>query len=121
MTAHTYKVRLESMLEDITKELQTVGIHDPHNIQDWVATPDPESTPDADANVSADNLEDFEERSSLVATLETRYNNIVRALKKIEDNTFGTCEICNAPIEEKRLDANPAARTCIAHIEEPVQ
>jgi len=113
-------MRLTEMLEAITTELQTVGINDPKNPSDWIAVPDSTESSDADANVSADALEDFQERQSLVAVLETRYNNIVLALEKIDAGTFGTCEVCNAPIEENRLDANPAARTCIAHLEESV-
>ena len=37
-------------------------------------------------------------------------------LKKIEAGTFGVCEISGEPIEEDRLDANPAARTNKANI-----
>ena len=37
--------------------------------------------------------------------------------KKIEDGSYGTCETGNDhPIEKERLDANPAARTCKAHM-----
>ena len=38
---------------------------------------------------------------------------VVAALGKIEDGTFGSCERCGEPIAEKRLDAVPFARHCI--------
>lgn len=38
---------------------------------------------------------------------------VVIALRKIEDGSFGTCERCGEPIAEKRLDALPFARYCI--------
>jgi DnaK suppressor protein len=38
---------------------------------------------------------------------------VVSALAKIEDGSYGTCERCNEPIAEKRLDALPFARYCI--------
>ena len=38
---------------------------------------------------------------------------VVAALGKIEDGTFGSCERCGEPIAEKRLDAVPFARYCI--------
>lgn len=38
---------------------------------------------------------------------------VVTALAKIEDGSYGTCERCNEPIAEKRLDALPFARYCI--------
>src|SRR5213083_2779485 len=38
---------------------------------------------------------------------------VVMALQKIEDGSFGTCERCSEPIADKRLDALPFARHCI--------
>ncbi|OLB96458.1 MAG: hypothetical protein AUH30_12480 [Candidatus Rokubacteria bacterium 13_1_40CM_68_15] len=38
---------------------------------------------------------------------------VVTALQKIEDGSFGTCERCSEPIADKRLDALPFARYCI--------
>jgi DnaK suppressor protein len=38
---------------------------------------------------------------------------VVAALAKIEDGSFGSCERCGEPIAEKRLDAVPFARYCI--------
>jgi DnaK suppressor protein len=35
------------------------------------------------------------------------------ALKKIEDGTFGVCEICEEPIGKKRLEARPETSLCI--------
>ncbi|MCA9351657.1 hypothetical protein KC929_02670 [Patescibacteria group bacterium] len=36
-----------------------------------------------------------------------------KALKKIEDKTYGTCEVCCEPIPHERLDLVPAA---LAHV-----
>jgi RNA polymerase-binding transcription factor len=38
---------------------------------------------------------------------------VVAALAKIEDGSFGSCERCGELIAEKRLDAVPFARYCI--------
>ena len=35
------------------------------------------------------------------------------ALKKIDDGTFGICEICEEPIGKKRLEARPETPLCI--------
>jgi DnaK suppressor protein len=35
------------------------------------------------------------------------------ALSKIDGGTFGTCDICEEPIEMKRLEARPVAELCI--------
>src|SRR5438477_10039310 len=39
---------------------------------------------------------------------------VVAALTKIDDGSFGACERCGEPIADKRLDALPFARYCIA-------
>ncbi len=122
MEAHIQKheARLKEMLEAITKELQTVGVHNPENPSDWTAVQaDPEDD-DADSNLTADTIEEWNERTSFIETLEPRYNDIVRALEKIQAGTYGTCEVCGEEIEEPRLEVNPSARTCMTHIEEPL-
>lgn len=113
-----YKEQLEEMLAELTEELKTIGVHNPAVKEDWIAKPESANQNDADPNINADHVEDWNERRAVVATLETRYNNITRALQKIEDGTYGTCEVCGEPIADERLDANPAARTCSTHMDE---
>ncbi len=111
-----YKDRLQEELETITADLKELGIHNPQVKEDWIALPQDVSQQEADENVSADRAEDWLERSATLGQLETRYNNITQALAKIEAGTFGICEIGGEEIEEDRLAANPAARTCKAHM-----
>ena len=40
-------------------------------------------------------------------------NKIKKALEKVEDGTFGFCEICGEPIDFKRLEARPVTTHCI--------
>ena len=51
-------------------------------------------------------------------TLEPRLNDILKALKSINKETFSKCKVCKKDIEAARLEANPAARTCKQHLEE---
>ena len=118
MDTHTYKARLDEMHTLIINELSAVGIHNPENPSDWVAVPDTLDAEEPDENLAADAVEAWNERNALVATLEKQYNSILNALARIETNTFGICEVCQNSIEEKRLNANPVARTCIAHLED---
>lgn len=120
METGTYKTALEAALATVTEELRGLGIHNPQNAEDWIATPTDTDVAEADENVAADHAEELEERSALLADLETRYNAINRALTKIEEGTYGVCEVSGEAIEAERLDANPAARTCIAHREDEV-
>jgi len=122
MTDHTkYKGALESALLEMTTDLKELGIHNPQVEKDWIATPGEKADGEPDENIAADRSEDWQERRATVATLETRYNNIVRALQKIEEGTYGVCEICGDPIEADRLAVNPAARTNKVHINDEVQ
>ena len=118
MDTHTYKTQLEEMLVAITAELKTVGIHNPENPSDWIAVPEELDAEEPDQNLAAGAVEAWDERNALVSVLEARYNGIMSALARIEAGTFGVCEICNAPIEEKRLVVSPSARTCMAHRED---
>ena len=112
--------RLNEMLATITKELKTVGIHNPDNPEDWIAVPEGVDVNEPDSDMTADVVEDWDERQALVATLEREYNDITRALNKIKTGTYGTCEICGGAIEADRLDANPSARTDKKHLDEEV-
>jgi DnaK suppressor protein len=111
-----YTTKLEVMLTKLTEELAAVGIHDPKNPADWIAVPEGVDANQSDSDLLADVVEEWDERAGLVATLERRYNDITRALDKIKAGTFGACEICGAPVESDRLDANPSARTCKVHM-----
>jgi RNA polymerase-binding transcription factor DksA len=113
-----YKTQLEEDLAVITKELQTLGIHNPQVKEDWIALPDEVGMGESDDDLLADKTEDWEERVATLAALEAQYNDIVRALGKIENGTYGVCEISGEEIEEARLNANPSARTCIAHMDD---
>jgi DnaK suppressor protein len=43
----------------------------------------------------------------------TFLDKIQKALERIEDGTFGTCEECGEPISVKRLEARPETTLCI--------
>ena len=118
LDTQTYKAKLEAELGVLTKELETIGIHDPENPTNWTERANDLDAASADPNDVADRTEEWDARRATVAALETRYNNIKRALGKIEAGTYGTCEISGEEIEPARLDANPAARTCQTHMSE---
>lgn len=112
-----HKVTLEQLLDTIIKDLERIATYN-KSTGDWEAVPTGSDVGEADENVEADVVEEWNERRATLAELETRFNNIKRALKKIEDGTFGICEISGETIESDRLEANPAARTCKAHMNE---
>lgn len=111
-----FKNRLEEEKANLEKELAEVGRRNPDNPADWEARPTDRDTSQADDNTVADSVEDYEENVAIVGTLETRYNDVLEALRKIESGTYGRCEVCGAEISEERLEANPAAKACRAHM-----
>ncbi len=119
MSHEHHKEALLSKQSELAAELATLGVHDPHNTSDWIATPSV-SAPEPDHNDAADMVEELEERESTLAALETGWNDIRRALSKMDAGTYGVCEIGGEPIEEERLKVNPSARTCIAHKEQEI-
>ncbi len=65
------------------------------------------------ADLGTDAME--REKVSILATSETQlFDDIGDALQRIEDQTYGACEMCGAPIRKERLDALPFARFCLA-------
>jgi RNA polymerase-binding transcription factor DksA len=95
----------------LENELSSIGKVDKDG--DWEAVPEEQTTgPESDENDLADRSEDYEERSSILDSLEKRLEDINKALLKIENGDFGICENCKKPIEKDRLEINPAAPTC---------
>ena len=64
------------------------------------------------ADVATDNY-DREFSLDLASTEQGRLNDIVDALSKIEEGSYGLCESCNKKIGKRRLKAVPYARMCI--------
>jgi len=115
-----FKTRLEKERDILERELATLGKRNPSNPSDWEPRkPDGEEA-SADRNDNADIIEAMHENNASMNELEGRLNHVMMALKKIEDGVYGVCEISDEPIELERLQANPAARTCIQHMEEPL-
>lgn len=110
-----FKTALTEEKERLEAELATLGRRNPSNPADWEATP-PATGQESDPNDAADLIEGFEENAAILKDLEIRYNDVLRALAKIEEGTYGTCEVSGEEIEAARLDADPAARTCVAHM-----
>jgi len=111
------KLKLDEEKINLEKELSTIGRINPDSPTDWEARPeDVSGISQADSNSRADHIEDYENNVAIVNQLEARLNNIKDALERIEKGTYGSCSVDGKEIEEKRLMANPAANTCIEHM-----
>ncbi len=113
-----FKTELEKEKELLEKEMDTVGERNPETPGDWQARPDRGDFSSSDSSESADSSESYGGNSAILDQLETRYKNITKALERIKSGEYGICRISGEKIEKERLEANPAADTCIKHREE---
>lgn len=113
-TAH-YRTRLTSEKAELEAQLATVGRKNPSNPGDWEAVPE-DTGMEADPNDQADQMEEFGNNNAILTDLEARYQSVLAALARLEEGSYGVCEIGGETIEEDRLEADPAAPTCKAHL-----
>ena len=72
---------------------------------------DTNDLPDEMDLASSEYLQSFEVR--LRGREKSLLSKLDLALKKIEDGSFGVCEVCEEPIGKKRLEARPETTLCI--------
>ena len=72
---------------------------------------DANDLPDEMDLASSEYIQSFEFR--LRGREKSLLTKLDHALKKIEDGSFGICEICDEPIGKKRLEARPETSLCI--------
>lgn len=88
----------------VVKQLAELG----DDVADYEETGAEEGFADSGA-VSAERREVY----TLIGTLRENLGEIDAALGRIADGTYGTCERCQNPIGEARLEALPSARWCL--------
>src|SRR5438045_4050954 len=66
------------------------------------------------ADVASETFE-REKDFSILEQVEAELADVDRALRRLDDGTYGTCEACGDPIGDDRLEALPAARFCVTH------
>lgn len=111
------KQKLEEEKAVLVQELHKVGRINPDNLADWEPVAADLNLDTAEEEERAGEITNFEDRSAIEFELEKRWNEINAALSAMNAGTYGTCVVCKMNIEASRLQANPAATTCIAHME----
>jgi DnaK suppressor protein len=109
-----YKTLLETERDEILNDLKGMAAKD--SLTGEYAPMSDTSLTEPDELDLDNRNEEFEEDSALTEELTPHLKDIEDALKKIEDGTYGTCQVCSNTIEEERLQANPSAKTCISHM-----
>ncbi len=63
-------------------------------------------------DTEADEVEQYENNLPVEHALETKLENVNKALSRISNNTYGVCKECKQEIEPERLEVNPSADLC---------
>jgi RNA polymerase-binding protein DksA len=102
--------RLESEREELSAQLTTI------EDQAFAAT---QSDMSGDVGVDDESADagtatfEREKELSIEQNVRDLIQKIDRALKRIEDGTYGICEVCGKPIEKARIKALPYVDLCI--------
>lgn len=112
MKTEHFRKKLEAEKARLEAEMGSVGRKNPSVPGDWEAMPSETGT-EADLADQADIVMSRESNTAILADLEARYDTILAALARVEGGTYGKCEVCGKKIEEARLEADPAATTCV--------
>jgi RNA polymerase-binding protein DksA len=62
---------------------------------------------------NATEVDQYSQNLSIETSLEKQLQNVLGALSRIENETYGRCENCNKDIPLERLRVNPSAKTCL--------
>lgn len=114
MDTNKFAARLEAEKSRLITELKTMAEKTMGTPGEWQAVPETAGL-DTREDV-AEKFEELEERRAAEHNLEISLKAVEDALLKIANGTYGLCEVSGEPIELDRLEANPAARTCKAHL-----
>ncbi len=101
---NTMKERLEAKRDELKASIVQLTEAHPTAVDPIEAGQAPQDFEE----VAVDFLETQQEQSLLVNEL-ALLTEVQRALKRIEDGTYGKCADCGQPIPEKRLEAIPWA------------
>jgi len=125
MISTTEKEELKNKLEAerlrLEKSLEGFADRDPADKLNWKtrypSLDDSGAKRDDPSEENADEVEEYDALLETEETLEAILRDVLRALEKIDGDSYGLCEKCNEPIPPERLRANPAARFDIRHAE----
>ncbi|NOY35512.1 MAG: hypothetical protein GXP44_01150 [bacterium] len=110
-----FKEKLNKRKAELEKELSVVARKNPDVKGDWEPTQADMNPMVSDRNEMADTFEEMEERAVVEDSLEEQFDLVVQALERVKKGTYGICETCGEDIDERRLEALPAAKNCVKH------
>lgn len=115
MKTEHFRERLEEEKKKLELEMGNIGRKNLAVPNDWEPAP-VEVGMESDPVDQAEVIMSRENDVAILTDLEARYDSIIAALSRIKNKTYGKCSVCGKEIGEARLEADPAATTCIEHL-----
>ncbi len=112
-TAHLKDLLLKEQ-ERLIEAMSTIGQLGDMVSGHWETHTDTSENKELEPDALADKYEEEATNEGVLETLEERLKEVTEALNRIETGKFGVCAKCGKSIEEEKLEANPAATTCLS-------
>ena len=110
-----FREKLLQLRKRLEAELARVARRNPQQEGDWEAVAPDMNVQESDPSERSDRAEEFENISGTEAALEEELVKVNAALERITEGTYGVCKNGGERMTRERLEANPAAETCVAH------
>jgi RNA polymerase-binding transcription factor DksA len=109
-----FKQLLEAKKNDIIKQLDSIGsrVEGGAEINFNADFPDYGNSQSIEDNASE--VADYTTNLSLERELEGDLRDVEKALKQIEDGSYGSCKYCKKDIEIERLKIRPQSTACVS-------
>lgn len=104
-----FKNRLITDKKRVTEELEHIG-HKGKSGHFEAEYPESNSSSDDD---NASEISEMADLTAIEERLEKELNDIEKALKAIENGTYGICKYTGNPIDIRRLEARPTSLTSV--------
>jgi DnaK suppressor protein len=108
MDQQTARDRLTEMLSDLDASAQTLDRASAGGEPGELSHLDQHPADDAT------NLSDNDRESAIREVVDGQRQQVVAALARLDDGSYGTCVDCGNPMPEERLDARPEAARCVS-------
>lgn len=108
-----FKTILEARKADVMKELAKIGLRADGAEVNYNADY-PDYGDSASIEDSASEVADYTTNLSLEKELEAELRDVEKALKSIDNGTYGRCKHCQKEIEIERLRIRPESNSCVA-------
>ncbi len=106
MDVATARKRLEEMRSELDRTIGVLEGDARAETGEWDVPQDP-----AD---SGTNLSEADRSEAMLTAAKGQRTEVIDALARVENGTYGTCVDCGKPIPEGRLEARPEAARCVA-------